>query len=369
MIKFNDPLVENKLIEKEIKEAINNVVDSGWYILGKEVEKFEEEFADYCNTNYCVGVGNGLEALHLILRAYDIGEGDEVIVPANTYIATALAVSYTGAKPVLVEPDEKTYNIDPDLIEEKISSNTKAILPVHLYGQPADMDPINKIAKKYGLKVVEDAAQAHGALYNSEKAGSLGDAAGFSFYPTKNLGALGDAGAVTTNDKKLANKIRTLRNYGSHKRYFNKYKGFNSRLDEMQAAILRVKLKYLDEWNNERRKMANIYLDNINNENLVLPYVPYWVKPVWHLFVVKSKKRDELQDYLLENNIKTKIHYPVPLHLQEAYKDSGYNKGDFVKSEKLAENILSLPFWVGMDKKDIEYTCNALERFNGGFNE
>jgi dTDP-4-amino-4,6-dideoxygalactose transaminase len=349
MIKFNDLLAENKLIEKEIKDAMSKVVDSGWYILGNEVEKFEEEFADYCNTNYCVGVGNGLEALHLILRAYGIGEGDEVIIPANTYIATALAVSYTGAKPVLVEPDERTYNINPDLIEEKINSNTKAILPVHLYGQPADMDPINKIAKKYDLKVVEDAAQAHGALYKGKKAGSLGDAAGFSFYPTKNLGALGDAGAVTTNDKKLADKIRTLRNYGSHKRYYNKYKGFNSRLDEMQAAVLRVKLKYLDEWNNKRKEMADIYLDNINNENLVLPYVPEWANPVWHLFVVKSEERDELQNHLLENDIKTKIHYPVPLHLQEAYNNINYNRGDLKISEVLANKIISLPFYIDID--------------------
>jgi dTDP-4-amino-4,6-dideoxygalactose transaminase len=360
MIKFNDLLAENKLIEKEIKDAMSKVVDSGWYILGNEVEKFEEEFADYCNTKYCVGVGNGLEALHLILRAYDIGEGDEVIIPANTYIATALAVSYTGAKPVLVEPYERTYNINPDLIEEKINSQTKAILPVHLYGQPADMDPINKIAKKYNLKVVEDAAQAHGALYKNKKAGSLGDAAGFSFYPTKNLGALGDAGAVTTNDKELADKIRTLRNYGSHKRYYNKYKGFNSRLDEMQAAVLRVKLKHLDDWNNERKEMANIYLDNINNEDLVLPYVPDWANPVWHLFVVKSKNRDELQNYLLENNIKTKIHYPIPLHLQEAYNNMDFDKGMFFLSEKISKKILSLPFWIGMEKKSIKFVCQVI---------
>lgn len=368
MIKFNDPLVENRLIEKEIKEAINNVVDSGWYILGKEVEKFEKEFADYCNTDYCVGVGNGLEALHLILRAYDIGEGDEVIVPANTYIATALAVSYAGAKPVLVEPDERTYNINPDLIEEKINSNTKAILPVHLYGQPADMDLINEIAKKHDLKVIEDAAQAHGALYKNKKAGSLGDAAGFSFYPTKNLGALGDAGAVTTNDKKLADKIRTLRNYGSKKKYYNKYKGFNSRLDEMQAAVLRVKLKYLDSWNEERKENAEIYLKNVSNNDLILPYVPDWADSVWHLFVLRNKNRDDLQDYLLENEIKTQIHYPVPLHLQEAYNNLGYSKGDFSISEQLASEVLSLPFWVGIDKKNIEYTCSALDRFKGGFN-
>ncbi|TDP11586.1 DegT/DnrJ/EryC1/StrS family aminotransferase [Halanaerobium congolense] len=363
MIKFNDLLAENQLIEKEIKDAMSKVVDSGWYILGNEVEKFEEEFSDYCNTKYCVGVGNGLEALHLILRAYDIGEGDEVIIPANTYIATALAVSYSGAKPVLVEPDERTYNINPDLIEGKINSNTKAILPVHLYGQPADMDPINKIAKTYDLKVVEDAAQAHGALYKSKKTGSLGDAAGFSFYPTKNLGALGDAGAVTTNDKDLADKIRTLRNYGSHKRYYNKYKGFNSRLDEIQAAILRVKLKYLDEWNNERRKMANIYLDNINNEDIILPYVPDWIDPVWHLFVIKSKKRDILQKHLKENDIKTKIHYPVPLHLQEAYSDIGYSKGDLQISEYLSDEILSLPFWVDMNKKNIKQISKTINNF------
>lgn len=363
MIKFNDLLAENKLIEKEIKKTINNVVDSGWYILGNEVEKFEEEFADYCNTKYCVGVGNGLEALHLILRAYDIGEGDEVIIPANTYIATALAVSYTGAKPVLVEPNERTYNINPDLIKEKINSKTKAILPVHLYGQPADMDPINKIANQYDLKVVEDAAQAHGALYKGKKAGSLGDAAGFSFYPTKNLGALGDAGAVTTNNKKLAEKIRTLRNYGSHKRYYNKYKGFNSRLDEMQAAILRVKLKYLDKWNNERKEMSYSYIDNINNEDIILPYVPNWADPAWHLFVVRTEERDKIQNYLLEKEIKTKIHYPVPLHLQEAYDEIFLKEGDFPISEKLSKDILSLPFWIGLKTEKINFICGIIEEF------
>ncbi|MCC3145660.1 DegT/DnrJ/EryC1/StrS family aminotransferase [Halanaerobium sp. Z-7514] len=354
MIKFNDPLVENKLIENEIKEAINKVVDSGWYILGNEVEQFEEEFADYCNTMYCVGVGNGLEALHLILRAYDIGEGDEVIIPANTYIATALAVSYAGAKPVLVEPDDRTYNINPELIEEKITKNTKAIMPVHLYGQPADMDPINEIAKEYNLKVITDAAQAHGARYKDQKVGSLAAAAGFSFYPTKNLGALGDGGAITTDDKELAEKVRTLRNYGSQKKYYNKYKGFNSRLDEMQAAILRIKLKYLDKWNSERQKNASLYLDGLDNEDIVLPFVPEWAEPVWHLFIVRTEKRDELQNYLEENDVQTQIHYPVPIHEQEAYKDLGVDYNELSITEKLSERILSLPMFIGLKRYKIK---------------
>jgi dTDP-4-amino-4,6-dideoxygalactose transaminase len=344
----------HRKIKKEVMNQIEKVYDSNWFILGDEVEKFEEEFADYCNTKYCVGVGNGLEALHLILRAYDIGEGDEVIIPANTYIATALAVSYAGAKPVLVEPDERTYNINPDLIEEKINSNTKAILPVHLYGQPADMDPINEIAKKYDLKVIEDAAQAHGALYKKRKAGSLGDAAGFSFYPTKNLGALGDAGAVTTNDKKIADKIRTLRNYGSRKKYYNKYKGYNSRLDEMQAAILRVKLSHLDDWNSVRQKNAKIYLNGLMNEDIVLPFAPEWTEPVWHLFVVRAENRDELHTYLDQNNIQTQIHYPVPIHEQEAYKDLVVDHGELTITERFSEEILSLPFYVGLSEKDLK---------------
>ena len=300
---------------------------------------------------------------HIILRAYGIGEGDEVIIPSNTYIATALAVSYAGATPIFVKPDEQTYNINPDLIEEKITKKTKAIMPVHLYGQICDMDPINEIAKKYNLKVIEDAAQAHGATYKGRKCGTLGDASGFSFYPTKNLGALGDAGAVTTNDKELAEKVRALGNYGSERHYYNKYMGFNSRLDEMQAAILRVKLRHLEEFNEERKIIVRLYLNGLQDANLILPYVPEWTEPVWHQFVIRSKKRDELQEYLKSKGIGTLIHYPLPVHLQEAYKHLGYKKGDFPIAEKMANEILSLPMWVGLKKEEIEFISIIIKSY------
>jgi len=372
LIKANDFSFITKRINKELKEATNRVIDSNWYILGKEVENFEREFANYLEVKYCIGVGNGLEALHIILRAYGIREGDEVIIPSNTYIATALAVSYAGAIPIMVEPDERTYNINPDLIEEKISKKTKAIMPVHLYGQACDMDLINEVAKKYNLKVIEDAAQAHGATYKGRKCGTLGDASGFSFYPTKNLGALGDAGAVTTNDKELAEKVRALRNYGSDKHYYNKYMGFNSRLDEMQAAILRVKLRHLEEFNEERKTIAQLYLKGLQDTNLILPYVPEWAEPVWHQFVVRTKKRDELQEYLKSKGIGTLIHYPLPIHLQEAYQHLGYKNGDFPIAEKIANEILSLPManeilslpmWIGLKKEDIEIVCKMIKNF------
>jgi len=364
MIKATDFSFVTKRINRELKEATNRVIDSNWYILGKEVENFEREFTNYLGVKYCIGVGNGLEALHIILRAYGIGEGDEVIIPSNTYIATALAVSYAGATPIMVEPNEQTYNINPDLIEEKITKKTKAIIPVHLYGQACDMDPINEIAKKYGLKVIEDSAQAHGAVYKGRKCGALGDASGFSFYPTKNLGALGDAGAVTTNDKELAEKVRALRNYGSEKHYYNKYMGFNSRLDEMQAAILRVKLRHLEEFNEERKIIAQLYLNSLQDANLILPYVPEWTEPVWHQFVIRSKKRDELQKYLKSKGIGTLIHYPLPIHLQEAYNHLGYKKGDFSIAEKMANEVLSLPMWVGLKKEEIELVCRMLKVLN-----
>ena len=363
MIKATDFSFVTKRINQELKEATNRVIDSNWYILGKEVENFEREFANYLGVKYCIGVGNGLEALHIILRAYGIREGDEVIIPSNTYIATALAVSYAGATPIMVEPDERTYNINPYLIEEKITKKTKAIMPVHLYGQACDMDPINKIAKKYGLKVIEDSAQAHGAVYKGRKCGVLGDASGFSFYPAKNLGALGDAGAVITNDKELAEKIRALRNYGSKKHYYNKYMGFNSRLDEMQAAILRVKLRHLEEFNEERKMIAQHYLKGLQNTNLILPYVPEWAEPVWHQFVIRSKKRDKLQEFLKSKGIETLIHYPVPIHLQEAYKHLGYKEGDFTIAEKMANEVLSLPMWVGLEKEKIKMICKVIRNF------
>ncbi|KYH30669.1 dTDP-3-amino-3,6-dideoxy-alpha-D-galactopyranose transaminase [Clostridium tepidiprofundi DSM 19306] len=350
-------------IEKEITKKFLEVYNSYWYILGEQVNEFEKEFAAYCGVKYCVGVGNGLEALTLILKGYGIGEGDEVIVPSDTYIATALAVSYVGAKPVFVEPDINTYNINPKLIEKSITKKTKAIIAVHLYGQAVDMDPVNEIAKKYGLKVIEDSAQAHGALYKGMKTGSLGDAAGFSLYPGKNLGALGDAGVITTNDKELADRVRVLRNYGSDKKYHNLYKGFNSRLDELQAGFLRVKLQYLDKWNNDRKRIAKIYLDSIKNNNIVLPYVLDYSDSIWHVFIVRTKKRDKLQNYLKENGIGTLIHYPIPMHLQVAYKELGFKKGDFPIAEKIADEVLSLPMWYGMKDEEVQYVIDKINAY------
>ena len=331
-------------LRDELDAAYHRVMDSGWYLLGNEIESFEAGFAEYCEARHCVAVGNGLDALHLILRAYNIGAGDEVIVPTNTFIATWLAVSYAGATPVPVEPDLKTFNLDSKRVEAAITPKTKAIMPVHLYGQPADMDPIISIARKHGLKVVEDNAQAQGARYKGRRTGSLGDAAGNSFYPGKNLGAFSDAGAVTTNDGELADRIRMLRNYGSKKKYYNDVKGFNSRLDELQAAFLRVKLKKLDEWNDRRRDVAALYLTELGGAaNLTLPFVPEWAEPVWHLFVVRHPKRDELQQKLTVTGIGTLIHYPVPAHLSGAYADGPWKRHDFPIAEELAGTVLSLP--------------------------
>ncbi|HNY51294.1 MAG TPA: DegT/DnrJ/EryC1/StrS family aminotransferase [Smithella sp.] len=340
------PFLDLKALYLEIKDeldaAYRRVMESGWYILGREVEAFEKEFAQYCGVKHCIGVGNGLEALHLIIRAMGIGPGDEVIVPANTYIATWLAVTYAGATPVPVEPDERTYNMDSNRIEKAVTPRTRAILPVHLYGQPADMEPIMEIAKKYNLKVIEDAAQAHGARYKGKRTGGLGDAAGFSFYPGKNLGAFGDGGAVTTNDDDLADRISVLRNYGSHKKYYNECKGFNSRLDELQAAFLRVKLKKLDEWNSRRQRIADVYLKELKGiEQIVLPYVPRWAEPVWHLFIIRSPKRDALQKHLEQNGIQTMIHYPVPPHKQQAYVEM--NHLNLPITERIHQEVLSLP--------------------------
>jgi len=362
MIKFLDLKEINLQYKDELENAFKRVLNSGWYILGKEVEAFEEEFAFYCGTKHCIGVGNGLDALHLILKGYGIGEGDEVIVPSNTYIATWLAVSYSGSKTVPVEPDIKTYNIDPELIEEKITEKTKAIMVVHLYGQPADMDAINKIARKHDLKVIEDSAQAHGALYKGRKTGSLGDASGFSFYPGKNLGALGDGGAITTNDDELAKQIRILRNYGSEKKYYNERKGFNSRLDELQAAFLRVKLKHLDSDNKKRTEVAKYYLDNIKNDEIVLPFVPAWADPAWHLFVVRHNMRDKLQKYLNEYEVQTMIHYPVPPHKQNAYAE--FNELELPISEKIHKEILSLPISHILIRSKSEFIESLLNEFH-----
>lgn len=349
-------------IQEELDYAYRRVMESGWYILGRESEDFEKEFAQYCGVKQCVGVGNGLEALHLIIRAMGIGPGDEVIVPANTYIATWLAVTYAGATPVPVEPDERTYNIDFNRIEEAVTPRTRAILPVHLYGQPADMEPIIEIAQKYNLRVIEDAAQAHGARYKGKRTGGLGDAAGFSFYPAKNLGAFGDGGAITTNDDGLAEQVRALRNYGSRKKYYNEYKGFNSRLDELQAAFLRVKLKKLDDWNSRRRQIADVYLKELKGvEQIVLPYVPQWAEPVWHLFVIRSSKRDALQKYLDQNGIQTMIHYPVPPHKQQAYREM--NHLNLPITESIHREVLSLPMGPAMTTREVHDVVGQLLKF------
>lgn len=352
-------------LKAELDAAYQRVMQSGWYILGQEVEAFEREFAAYVGVDYCVGVGNGLDALHLILRAYGIGPGDEVIVPANTYIATWLAVSYAGASPVPVEPVECTYNLDPQRIEAAITPRTKAILAVHLYGQTADMVPVNNLAQRYGLRVIEDAAQAHGACYRGRKAGSLGDAAGWSFYPGKNLGALGDAGAVTTNDAGLAERVRVLRNYGSKVKYYNDVKGFNSRLDPLQAAFLGVKLQHLEDWNAHRAKVATIYLRELARvPDITLPFVPEWAEPAWHLFVIRHPQRDKLQKYLTRTGIGTLIHYPVPPYLQEAYRDLGLPIGTFPVTEAMHRDVLSLPMGPHLQLEQVYQVVDALTEIN-----
>lgn len=354
--------MENEL-NKELNAAFERVFTRSWYIEGAEDEAFEESFSKYCGVSHCVGVGNGLDALMLALKALGIGTGDEVIVPANTYIATALAVTYVGATPVLVDADIRTFNIDVNLIEEKITNRTKAIMPVHLYGQPCDMDPIIKIAKKYNLYIVEDCAQAHGAKYKGQIVGSFGDAAGFSFYPGKNLGALGDAGATVTNNEELANKIRALGNYGSDYKYHHVYLGNNSRLDEMQAAFLSAKLPHLDRMNEERRRIANLYLAGIANDALILPEVPDYAEPVWHIFGIRSGNRNELETFLNENGIGTNKHYPIPIHLQECYTNLGYKEGDYPIAEEISKTELSLPMYYGMTDEDIQYVIDVINRF------
>ncbi|CAM5299111.1 DegT/DnrJ/EryC1/StrS family aminotransferase [Thauera mechernichensis] len=341
-------------LKPEIDAAIARVLDSGWYILGPEVDAFEAEYAAYCEAEHAIGVANGLDALHLALLAMGVGPGDEVIVPSNTYIATWLAVSQCGATPVPVEPVEATYNIDPARIEAAITPATRVILPVHLYGQPADLDPILAIARKHGLRVLEDAAQAHGARYKGRRIGAHGDAVAWSFYPGKNLGALGDGGAVTTNDPELADRIRVLRNYGSRVKYVNEVKGFNSRLDPIQAAVLRVKLRVLDEWNARRRGIAQRYLEGLAGSGLMLPQVPEWAEPVWHLFVVRHPERDALVKRLNEAGVGTLIHYPVPPHLQEAYSEMGFGVGAFPVAERMAGEVASLPIGAQMAAEGVE---------------
>ena len=350
-------------LDKELRTAFERVYERSWYIGGKEDETFEKAFADYCGTKFCIGTGNGLDALILILKALEIGEGDEVIVPSNTYIATALAVTYTGATPVFVEPKPDTFNIDVDRIGEAVTDKTKAIMPVHLYGQPCDMDPIMDIAHRHGLFVVEDCAQAHGATYKGKKVGTFGDAAGFSFYPGKNLGALGDAGAVVTNNEKIAIKIRALGNYGSDYKYHHILKGNNSRLDEMQAAFLSVKLPHLDRMNKERRRIADRYLTEISNPAICLPVVEDGKVPVWHIFGIRCRERDRLERYLNEKGIGTNKHYPIPMHLQECYNDLGYKEGDLPIAEEISRTELSIPMYYGMTDEEVQYVVDAINQF------
>lgn len=352
MIPFLDIKRINSPYEVDITAGINRVLESGWYILGNEVNSFEREFSQYCEVAHCISVANGLDALHLILRAYGIGEGDEVIVPSNTFIATWLAVTQCGARPIPVDPDLTTHNIDPDLIERAISSRTRAIIPVHLYGQPADMGAILPIAQKHGLRVIEDAAQAHGARYNGIRVGGLGDAAGFSFYPGKNLGALGDGGAITTNDGDLAARLRMLRNYGSTVKYNHEVAGVNSRLDEIQAAVLRAKLPGLDSDNAARRDVASYYLDALKGLPLQLPSIIDGAEPVWHLMVVATDKRSVLQESLSRANVGHMVHYPIACHLQSAY--SGQSWPQLPVAERLQDQVLSLPMAPYMTKADVD---------------
>lgn len=356
------PLEEE--LDKELRKAFERVYVRSWYIEGTEDEMFEKLFAKYCDRQYCVGVGNGLDALFLTLKALDIKSKDEVIVPSNTYIATALAVTYVGAVPVFVEPDIKTFNIDPTKIEAAITEKTKAIIPVHLYGQACDMDPIMDIAKKHNLYVVEDCAQAHGAKYKEKVIGSFGDAAGFSFYPGKNLGALGDAGAIVTNNENLAKKVRALGNYGSDYKYHHIYKGTNSRLDELQAAFLRVKLPYLDKWNESRKYIAKKYLEGIKNSLIKLPLATSdEYEHIYHVFAIRCDRRDELEKYLADNGIGTVKHYPIPMHMQKAYEDLHIAKGTLPIAEEISSTVLSIPMYYGMTDEEVEYVIDKLNEF------
>lgn len=364
MIPFLELLPTYKELKPELDDAYRRVMDSGWYLLGKETEAYEAEFAEYCGTRHCVTTGNGLDALHLILRAAGVGPGDEVIVPAMTFIATWLSVSYAGATPVPVDVRLDTCNLDAELLEAAITPRTKAIIPVHLYGQPSDMDAIKAVADRHDLLVFEDAAQAHGARYKGTRTGGLGEAAAFSFYPGKNLGAFSDGGAVTTNDENLANAVRSLRNYGSPKKYHHEVQGINSRMDELQSAFLRVKLRYLDEWNARRSRLADIYLKELEHEqDLTLPMVPDWADPAWHLFVVRHPQRDALQQHLADNGIQTLIHYPIPPHMSGAYKEQDYLPNSFPISEATAAEVFSLPIGPQIGEEAVEVVSENIRNF------
>ena len=361
MIKFLDLEKINNRYREEIDSRIKNILDKGWYLQGEENENFTKNFANFCGTKFALGVANGLDALNLIIKAYGFGNGDEIIVPANTYIATILAISENGCIPILVEPDIKTYNINPDSIEEKITSKTKAIMVVHLYGQAVQMEKIWKIAKKYNLKIIEDSAQAHGAIYQENRTGNLGDASGFSFYPGKNLGCIGDGGAVTTNDEELFNKIKAIANYGSDRKYHHIYKGVNSRLDEIQATVLDIKLKHLDSDNNKRREISKYYRENIKNSKIILPETYDEKSLVWHIFAVRTQNRDEFQKYLTEKGIQTIIHYPTPPHKQGAYKE--WNNLSFPITEEIHNTILSLPISPVMTDSEIEKVVEVVNEY------
>ena len=363
MIPFLDLGAAYRELRPETDAAVSRVLESGWYILGPEVEAFEAEWAAYCNAKHAVGLANGLDALTLALRALNIGPGDEVIVPSNTYIATWLAVTGVGATPVPVEPDVATHNIDPARIEAAITSRTRALLPVHLYGQPADMDPILDIASRHGLRVIEDAAQAHGARYKGKRIGAHGDIVCWSFYPGKNLGALGDAGAITTNDTALAERVAILRNYGSRQKYVNEVQGVNSRLDPIQAAVLRVKLKHLDDWTDHRRTIADVYTQGLAESGLILPYVPEWAEPVWHLYVVRSAERDALQARLDTAGIGTLIHYPIAPHMQDAYAGLGIAADALPLARQLATEVLSLPIGPQLGLKEADVVVRFINDF------
>lgn len=363
------PYLNLKAVHEPLKEELqikfNDVLDKEWFIQGSYCTRFEEEFARFCGAKYCVGVGNGLDAIRVILQAYNIGPGDEVIVPANTFIATVLAVSYVGATPVLVDASMETYNIDVDKIEAGITSKTKAIIVVHLYGRVVDMEPVNRLAEQYGLKVIEDSAQAHGAIYKGRRTGNLGNAAAFSFYPGKNLGALGDGGAVTTNDQELADMIRAICTYGSYQKYDHQLKGCNSRLDELQAALLSVKLLHLERWNDVRKDIAEIYNAEIHNERLILPTVTDRDRHVFHIYPVLCENRQSLINYLDEKGIATNIHYPTPIPRQGAYKEMDWDMTQYPVTERICAEEVSLPLYPGMEQDEIRYIIDALNNYRG----
>ncbi|UFH56004.1 DegT/DnrJ/EryC1/StrS aminotransferase family protein [Spirosoma sp. KNUC1025] len=358
MIPFLDLKRINEPYSEAIQQAVQRVATSGWYILGQEVESFERQFATYCQVKHCIGVANGLDALTLVLKAWDFPTGCEVIVASNAYIASILSISHAGLTPVFVEPGSRTYLLDPARIEAAITSRTKAILAVHLYGHCCDMEPINALAQRYGLRVLEDAAQAHGAIYKGKRAGALGHAAGWSFYPSKNLGALGDAGAITTDDDELASRLRALRNYGSAQKYLNQYAGYNSRLDAIQAAVLSVKLTQLDVTNDRRRAIALRYLTTITNPDIILPPSDQIEQDVWHLFVIRHPKRNALRDYLQKQGIGTDIHYPVPPHRQEAYAHLANQS--FPISEQLHQEVVSLPLNPTITDEEVDYVIETI---------